>query len=114
MSPGLFPDSVVRRFASRFWSRLSWLCDHGIVQDSDRLLQRSLVARRKCKVTKFITEQLDCGNDILGIFIDASKAFDSLSHQILLDKLYAFGFRDITYEWLKSYLNDRYQFVQIG
>ena len=32
----------------------------------------------------------------------------------MLDKLYAFGFRGIAYEWLKSYLNDRYQFVQIG
>ena len=36
-------------------------------------------------VVNFITEQLDCGNNILGIFIDVSKAFDSLSHQILQD-----------------------------
>ena len=65
-------------------------------------------------VVSFITEQLDCGNDILEIFIGVSRAFDSLSHQILLNKLYAFGFHDIAYEWLKSYLNDRYQFVRIG
>ena len=38
VSPGLFSDSVVRYFFSKFWSRLSWLCNQGIVQDSDRLL----------------------------------------------------------------------------
>ena len=65
-------------------------------------------------VVNFITEQFDCDNDILGICINVSKAFDSLSHKILLDKLYAFDFRGIAYKWLKSYLNDRYQFVQIG
>ena len=32
----------------------------------------------------------------------------------MLDKLYAFGFRGIAYELLKSYLNNRYQFVQIS
>ena len=50
VSPGLFSDSVVRYFVSGFWSWLSWLCDQGIVQDSDRLLQNRLVARRNCKV----------------------------------------------------------------
>ena len=39
-------------------------------------------------VVNFITKQLDCGNDILGIFIDVNKAFDSLSRLILLDKSY--------------------------
>ena len=50
-SPDLFSESVIRYFVSGFWFWLSWLCDQGIVQDSDRLSQSSLAARRNCKVT---------------------------------------------------------------
>ena len=49
VSPGLFSDSVVRYFVSWFWSWLPWLCDQGILQDSDRLLQGSPAARRTGK-----------------------------------------------------------------
>ena len=49
VSPGSFSDSVVRYLVSWFWSWLSWLCDQGIVQDSDRLLQSSPAAQRTGK-----------------------------------------------------------------
>ena len=39
--------------------------------------------------------------------------FDSLNHKILLQKLYAYGFRGLFYYWLLSYLNSRYQNVDI-
>ena len=42
------------------------------------------------------------------IFIDLMKAFDTLDHEILLDKLVNFGFREKSFSWLKSYLNDRF------
>ena len=39
------------------------------------------------------------------------KAFDTVDHQILLDKLYAHGIRNNMYEWFKSYLANRSQYV---
>ena len=49
VSLGLFSDSVVRNFVSWFMSWLFWLCDQGIVQDSDRSLQSSPAAQRTGK-----------------------------------------------------------------
>lgn len=64
-----------------------------------------------CNLSNYISEQFDNGLDVLGIFIDISKAFDSLSHQILLNKLYSYGFRGQIFTWLSNYLTDRYQYV---
>jgi hypothetical protein len=47
------------------------------------------------------------------IFIDFSKAFDTVLHSRLLDKLYRYGFRGIFYNFLKSYLEMRFQSVKI-
>ena len=48
-----------------------------------------------------------------GIFVDLKKAFDTVNHKILLEKLEQFGIRGIPNKLLKSYLTNRYQYVQI-
>lgn len=58
-----------------------------------------------------IMSALDNGDFVLGVFIDLSKAFDTVNHKILLNKLYKYGFRGIVHEWLQSYLNNRKQYV---
>ena len=47
----------------------------------------------------------------MGIFLDFQKAFDTVDHGILLDKLYCFGIRGIAYDWFVSYLSNRQQSV---
>ena len=54
-------------------------------------------------------------NDIpCAVFCDLSKAFDCLSHPILLDKLDYYGIRGIPFQLIKTYLQNRIQFVQIN
>ena len=50
----------------------------------------------------------------LGVFIDLKKAFDTIDHALLLDKLYHYGIRGIAGDWLKSYLPNRKQFVNVN
>ena len=50
----------------------------------------------------------------IAIFLDLSKAFDSVNIDILLHKLYRRGFRGPSYEFIKSYLYNRQQYVTIS
>ena len=60
-----------------------------------------------------ITSSIDAKKISIGVFIDLKKAFDTVNHDLLIDKLEYYGIRGIAQEWLKSYLKDRKQFVQI-
>ena len=48
------------------------------------------------------------------IFLDLRKAFDTISHDILLKNLFRYGIRGVVYNLLKSYLTERKQFVYIN
>ena len=49
-----------------------------------------------------------------GVFIDLKKAFDTVDHDISLDKLNHYGFRGIINDWFSSYLKNRTQTTQVG
>lgn len=51
----------------------------------------------------------------VAIGLDMSAAFDTINHQILLDRLQSdFGISAVALSWIRSYLTDRGQFVKIG
>ena len=59
-----------------------------------------------------ISQALDEGNYVLGIFLDLSKAFDTVNHSILCKKLEFYGIRGIALDWIRNYLSDTSQYVE--
>ena len=68
-------------------------------------------------VTSFINnlyESLDTGDKTIGLFLDLSKAFDLVDHDILLYKMECYGVRGVPCEWFGSYLRGRRHHVEIN
>ena len=67
------------------------------------------------KLADYIIKEMDNIKKIktpTAIFLDLSKAFDTLNFDILLNKLKYYGVRGTTLALIKSYLTNRYQYVQ--
>jgi hypothetical protein len=91
---------------------VSFISKYNLLSNS----QYGFRSKRSCEdavynFSNYVSDMLDNSIDVAGLFIDVSKAFDSLSHKILLDKLYKYGIRGVPHTWFSSYLDNRYQFV---
>ena len=50
----------------------------------------------------------------IGIYLDLQKAFDTVNHEILLDKLRYYGIRGNPLKWFESYLSNRKQYTKVN
>ena len=58
-----------------------------------------------------LTNTIDNKESTIGVFIDLKKAFDTIDHSLLLKKIENYGIRGKALNWVKSYLNNRQQYV---
>ena len=65
-------------------------------------------------MTESIKNSLDNKKFGCGIFLDLQKAFDTVNHQILLNKLEHYGIRGTALAWFNSYLSNRSQYVSVN
>ena len=59
-----------------------------------------------------ISAAIDRKEFTVGIFLDLSKALDTVNHDILFDNLEHYGIRGVALDWMKNYFHNRLQFVQ--
>ena len=59
-----------------------------------------------------ISTAYDRGEFAVGIFLDLSKAFDTIDHAILFNKLEHYRIRSLTLYWIRSHLSIRKQYVE--
>ena len=64
------------------------------------------------KVVDDILDGIDDSEATLLVLLDFSKAFDTVNHRLLLEKLSILGFQDTALQWVESYLSDRKQQVK--
>ena len=63
------------------------------------------------KLVDYVSQALENGEFVIGVFLDFSKAFDTVNHHILLSKLEHMGVRGEAYDFISDYLKDRKQYV---
>ena len=90
--------------------------------ESNNLLAPNQYAYRKGKGTdlanlnfvKKVLHGFDTNKYTASVFLDLTKAFDCVSHEILLKKLQYYGIVDKPHDWLLTYLSNRKQYVKIN
>ena len=65
-------------------------------------------------LTEFVSNALpvlDNSGNCLALYLELSKAFDTIKHSVLIDKLEHYGVRGKALDWFRSYLEQRRQYV---
>ena len=92
-----------------------FLCKHNILSENQFGFRKGLST--SLALTQFLQSvvySLDNKKSSIGVFLDLSKAFDTIDHSILLYKLNHYGIRGVPHSWIKNYLSNRQQFVCIN
>ena len=113
------PISLLSVFSKIFEKHL---CKH----ISNYLMHKKILCEQQCgfinglstdisiaKLLKYVHEGLEENKYGICVFLDLRKAFDMVNKDILLTKLSTYGIRGSTNQLLRSYLNNRQQYVSI-
>ena len=88
---------------------LDFISDHNVLYDHQYGFRKGLCTQHAIiTLVDRITKSQDMGDIVITILIDLKKAFDTVDHKILLQKLYAYG---IILKWFESYLSHRTKYV---
>ncbi|MFZ2538340.1 MAG: reverse transcriptase family protein [Oscillospiraceae bacterium] len=98
------------------YSRLNrYLTDHNILHQNQFGFRSKLsTSMALLELIDKLTKAVDEKQITIGIFVDLAKAFDTVDHDVLIDKLQFYGIRGVALDWFRNYLTDRKQFVSIN
>ena len=87
---------------------MAFLTRHSLLNQQ----QHGFINGRSCQTNILLclekwTQIIDDGNAVDVAYFDYAKAFDKVSHRLLLTKIKAYGIDGLLFAWLSDYLNDR-------
>ena len=102
-------------FEKIIYSRIySFAQSHGIINSNQFGFRKSHSTSHAVNYSvKIIDDALREQKHVLGIFVDLSKAFDTIDHKTLLVKLNRYGIRGQAQSLIKSYLSRRTQYTEV-
>ena len=99
---------------SKILEKIIYTRTYNFLCDTDQLYQSQYGFRTGhscenaiCELVGTVVKNREEKKHTIGVFIDLSKAFDTLNHQKLLCKMDKYGIRGTSLEWFKSYLENR-------
>ena len=104
--------TISRIFETAIYSQLyEYIEHHHIINDSQYGFRKAhSTVYTATELIDRLTYKLDNNKIPFNIYIDLSKAFDTLNHSILLSKLHYYGIRNTALTLLKSYFTNRKQY----
>ena len=112
----VFFSTLVELFEKAMYHRL-----YSYLEELKILYPLQFNFREKCSpthalifTTESIRQSIDNDEFGCGILIHLKKAFDTVNYAILLTQLNHYGIRGVVLDWLKSYLSQRTQFVNVN
>ncbi|XP_044753948.1 uncharacterized protein LOC123313237 [Coccinella septempunctata] len=118
---GVFPESLKIAVVKPFYKKgnrddLDNYRPISLLTSFSKLFEKVLTRSTETAIfelTRSILRALEGGEISAGLFLDFSKAFDCVIHDILIDKLYSYGIRDKQLDLIRSYLEGRVQRVSM-
>ena len=114
------PISLLSVF-SKIYEKLLYTRIYSYLDKKDLIYSKQFGFRSKhstnhaiISITEYIRKLLDDGQYVCGIFVDLEKAFDTVNHNLLCEKLEYYGLRGNTNKLIKSYLSNRKQYVSLN